>query len=297
METAKGTDLPDLLEHLGYTVRRLGSRYHTTREMDSLRIKDRRTWKRYSNGTGGDAITFLQEFCGKDFREAVNYLLEFNGGRARDSPIPHPRPAQAKENLVPGALSGGLVNQVGSANLNGGTAGSSVVPGEYPSVSGGSNVTMTQIPGGSPTDIAQGSTTGGYTEVTSDLYYSNGSLGTLKIPAINLTVKVYQGTDSAALKKGAGHFTNTSIWDGNACFAGHNRGVNNHFGKIHTLEAGDTITLTTLLGTRTYSVASVEKVSVNDSSGTAATTDNRVTLYTCVMDQPEYRWKVTAVEG
>ena len=86
METAKGTDLPDLLEHLGYTVRRLGSRYHTTREMDSLRIKDRRTWKRYSNGTGGDAITFLQEFCGKGFREAVTYLLEFNGQRARDSP-------------------------------------------------------------------------------------------------------------------------------------------------------------------------------------------------------------------
>ena len=43
----------------------------------------------------------------------------------------------------------------------------------------GSNVTMTQIPGGSPTDIAQGNTTGGYTEVTDDLYYSNGSLGTL----------------------------------------------------------------------------------------------------------------------
>ena len=200
-------------------------------------------------------------------------------------------------NLVPGALSGGLVNQVGSAGANaaGGAAGSSVIPGQYPSVSG--NVTMTQVPGGSPTDIAQGSTSGGYTEVTDDLYYSNGSLGTLKIPAINLTVKVYQGTDSTALKKGAGHFTNTSIWDGNVCFAGHNRGVKNHFGKIHTLEAGDTITLTTLLGTRTYSVASVEKVSVNDSSGTAATTDNRVTLYTCVMDQPEYRWKVTAVEG
>jgi hypothetical protein len=97
METAKGTDLPDLLEHLGYSVRRLGSRYHTTREMDSLRIKDRRTWKRYSNGKGGDAITFLQEFCGKDFREAVNYLLEFNGKRARDSPAPRPKPAQQEE--------------------------------------------------------------------------------------------------------------------------------------------------------------------------------------------------------
>ncbi len=100
METAKRTDLPDLLEHLGYSVRQVGSRYHTTREMDSIRIKERRTWKRYSNGTGGDAITFLQEFCGKDFREAVNYLLEFNGGRARDSPIPHPKPVQKKEKPV-----------------------------------------------------------------------------------------------------------------------------------------------------------------------------------------------------
>lgn len=200
-------------------------------------------------------------------------------------------------NLVPGALSGGLVNQVGSAGANttGGEAGSSFVPGLYPSVDTSGNFTMTQIPS-SPTDIAQGSTTSGYTEVTDDLYYANGSLGTLKIPAINLTVKVYQGTDSAALKKGAGHFTDTSIWDGNVALAGHNRGVNNHFGKIHTLEAGDTITLTTLLGTRTYAVTSVEKVSVTDNSGTAATTDNRVTLYTCVMNQPEYRWCVTAVQ-
>ena len=96
MEIAKRTDLPDLLEHLGYQVRRVGN-YHTTREMDSLRIKDRRTWKRYSSGKGGDAITFLQEFCGKDFREAVNYLLEFNGRRARDSPVPRPRQAKPEE--------------------------------------------------------------------------------------------------------------------------------------------------------------------------------------------------------
>jgi hypothetical protein len=94
METAKGTDLPDLLEHLGYRVRQVG-RYHTTKEMDSIRIKDRRTWKRYSNGTGGDAITFLQAFCGKDFREAVTYLLEFNGCRAREPPTAQAKPAQA----------------------------------------------------------------------------------------------------------------------------------------------------------------------------------------------------------
>lgn len=50
MDIAKNTDLPDLLEHLGYQVKRVG-RYYTTREMDSLRIKGRRSWKRYSNGT------------------------------------------------------------------------------------------------------------------------------------------------------------------------------------------------------------------------------------------------------
>ena len=64
MEIAKNTDLPDLLEHLGYHLRRSG-RYYTTQEMDSLMIKNRRTWRRYSNDTGGDAITFLQAFEGK----------------------------------------------------------------------------------------------------------------------------------------------------------------------------------------------------------------------------------------
>ncbi len=85
MQIAKETDLPELLTHLGYQVRRIG-RYHTTAEMDSLRIKDRRKWFRYSQNTGGDAITFFQQFCGKSFPEAVEYLLAFHG-QARDSPV------------------------------------------------------------------------------------------------------------------------------------------------------------------------------------------------------------------
>ncbi len=190
-------------------------------------------------------------------------------------------------NLIPGALNGGLVNQVGSVNFPAIDTGT-----QTPS---GSNITMTQIPS-SPANIAQGGTTVGFTDVTEDLYYSGGYLGTLKIPAIDLSVKVYEGTDSKTLAKGAGHFTDTSIWAGNCCLAGHNRGVSNHFGKIHTLERGDEITLTTKLGSRTYEVTSVEKVSETDTSGTAATSDNRITLFTCVRDQSEYRWKVTAVE-
>ena len=84
MQIARETDLPELLSHLGYQVQRAG-RFHTTAEMDSLRVKDRHTWFRYSQNTGGDAITFLQQFCGKSFPEAVEYLLAFHG-RARDSP-------------------------------------------------------------------------------------------------------------------------------------------------------------------------------------------------------------------
>ena len=84
MQIVRETDLLELLTHLGYQVKRIG-RYHTTAEMDSLRLKDRRTWFRYSQNTGGDAITLVQQFCDKTFPEAVEYLLTFNG-RARDSP-------------------------------------------------------------------------------------------------------------------------------------------------------------------------------------------------------------------
>lgn len=133
-----------------------------------------------------------------------------------------------------------------------------------------------------------------YTAVTKDLYYDGGHIGTLRIPAIDLTVKVYQGTDSAALKKGAGHFESTSFFTGNTALAGHNRGVANHFGKIHTLNVGNTVKLTTKLGTRTYEVYSVAKISKNDVSVLNDSSENIITLITCVMNQPDYRWCVQA---
>nr|WP_290461176.1 class D sortase [Acutalibacter muris] len=198
-------------------------------------------------------------------------------------------------NLVPGALSGGLVNQVGSVgNPNGGTSTNATGSG-YPATDSSVSVDGSGFPtvsGGSST----GGQTVGFTEVTSGLYYANGSLGTLAIPSIGLTVGVYEGTDSAALLKGAGHFENTSIWNGNVPIAGHNRGVRNDFGKIHTLKSGDLITFTTVLGTRTYAVSSVTKVDVTDTSGLASTAENCITLYTCVEDQPAYRWCVRGVE-
>ena len=49
-------------------------------------------------------------------------------------------------------------------------------------------------------------------------------------------------------------------------------------------------------GTRTYSVTSISKISETDNSMLENTSDNCVTLFTCVRDQREYRWCVRAVE-
>lgn len=108
MEIARETDLPDLLKSLGYQVKRIGS-YHTLGEMDSIRIKNRRTWFRYSEGRGGDAISFLQRFEHKSFPEAVEYLLAYHG-KARDAPDPQKaaqsrkKAAKEKEQPVPFVL-------------------------------------------------------------------------------------------------------------------------------------------------------------------------------------------------
>ena len=177
--------------------------------------------------------------------------------------------------VFPPELSG-LAGESVPADLS---AGSTMVPGS-------ANVTVT-VPE---------STSSGYTEVTDGLYYKDGSLGTLEIPAIGLSVGIFEGTDAAVLKRGAGHFPDTSIWDGNAAFAAHNRGANSSFGEIHTLELGDRITLTTKLGTRTYEVTSVSKVSETDRSALAASQSNVITLYTCVRDERDFRWCVTGVE-
>ena len=198
-------------------------------------------------------------------------------------------------NLAPGyqPTSGAIIN---------GSAGVIQPPAMGGSMGTDSGSGSVYVPGSSSVTVTNpGSASGGYTAVTDDLYYSGGHLGgghlgTLKIPAIGLSVKIYQGTDSAALKKGAGHFEDTSIWDGNVALAAHNRGVNNHFGEIHTLEVGNTITLTTRLGTRTYEVTSVSKVSETDRSALAASTTNMITLYTCVRDQRDQRWCVQGVE-
>lgn len=124
----------------------------------------------------------------------------------------------------------------------------------------------------------------------------DGSIGTVKIPTLGISMKVWEGETTTSMSKGLGHYSSTSAWDGNVGVCGHNRGAKYVIGSIKDLQAGDIITYTTVYGTRTYQVVTVKTISSTDWSYLQATTDNRITLTTCLADHPERRVCVQAVE-
>ena len=124
----------------------------------------------------------------------------------------------------------------------------------------------------------------------------DGSIGTLKIPSLNINMKVWEGETNTSMAKGLGHYSSTSGWDGNVGICGHNRGAKYNIGSIKNLEIGDTITYSTVYGTRTYAVILVKTISDSDWSYLQATADNRITITTCLANQPSKRVCVQAVE-
>ena len=134
-----------------------------------------------------------------------------------------------------------------------------------------------------------------YTSVE-DMSYKDGSIGTIKIPSLKINMKLWEGETNASMKKGLGHYSSTSAWNGNVGVCGHNRGTKYAIGSIKDLKQGDTITYTTIYGTRTYAVSLVKIISNSDWSYLQGTADNRLTLTTCLADHPESRVVVQAVE-
>lgn len=98
---AKSVDLTAVCGSLGYTVKRVGN-YHTLKEMDSIRIYNRRSWfrwsRQYDNGeNGGSQIDFLRVFAGMEVKEAVFWLLDFAGYQRRADWNPSPVIVEKKE--------------------------------------------------------------------------------------------------------------------------------------------------------------------------------------------------------
>lgn len=135
------------------------------------------------------------------------------------------------------------------------------------------------------------------TELTDSFYLSNGAIGRLSIPSIGVeNFYVWEGETTASMAKGVAHFSSTSVWDGNVALCGHNRGAAYVIGAIKDLSEGSVITYTTSQGTRVYQVSTVAKISASDWSYLASTSDNRLTLITCVAGDASQRWCVQAVE-
>ena len=189
-----------------------------------------------------------------------------------------------------------------------------ILPGLQQTVGTGGGGYGTAGGGGPITVLVEGTGTGGSTSTTNPtvpttptyqqpaytsvegMAYKDGSIGTIKIPTLKINMKVWEGETDTSMKKGLGHYSSTSAWDGNAGFCGHNRGAKYTIGSIKNLERGDTITYTTIYGTRTYAVETVKVIANTDWSYLQATADNRITLTTCLADHPESRVLVQAVE-
>jgi len=128
------------------------------------------------------------------------------------------------------------------------------------------------------------------------LYYDDGSIGTIYVERINKTITVYEGESLENMKKGAGHFSGTSVWDGNVVLCGHNRGSSAFFSFVKDMKMGDRITYTTKYGTRTYEVINKEQIGEYDYSKLAWSVENLLNLITCVENSPAQRWAATLRE-
>lgn len=157
---------------------------------------------------------------------------------------------------------------------------------------GGAGATSSVIPSTPQITVPN---TPAYTSVEG-MAYQDGSIGTVSIPRLGISVKVWEGETDASMAKGLGHYSSTSGWAGNVGVCGHNRGAKYNIGTIKNLKQGDAITYTTIYGTRTYEVTMVKTISNTDWSYLQGTADNRITLTTCVDNQPSQRICVQAVE-
>ena len=194
---------------------------------------------------------------------------------------------QSPSGLISGSpVDGGSVgSSSGGAIQNGGGSLSSA----------GSGGTSSKIPEYTYTDF-DGETPQYPLTTIEQVRQEDGSIGTLKIPSISLSVTAYDGDTFAAMKKGIGHIASTSCWNSNIGLVGHNRGTSDYFGKLKKLKPGDEMSYTTKLGTRTYVVDSVSKISDTDWSKLQYTSDNRLTLITCAENVGTQRLCVQAVE-
>ena len=127
--------------------------------------------------------------------------------------------------------------------------------------------------------------------------WDDSVLGIITIDKIGLNATVKEGTSSETLLNYIGHIEETATYDGNIGLAGHNRGCeNSYFARISELENGDIITYKTKFYEKQYKVDNIKVILDTDWSLLENTTENKITLITCVANKEKQRLCVQATE-
>lgn len=239
--------------------------------------------------------TAPRDYYGSTSYEDV-YGAQYNyGGRNvldyRVTELEYGRPSTTMTGAMERTILPGLQDVVTTVGTGGYGAGSSGPITELVVGTGGTGSTSVVNPGIPQVTVPAAPA---FTSV-SGMARSDGSIGTLSIPKLGINVKVWEGETAASMAKGLGHYSSTSGWDGNCGVCGHNRGAKYNIGAIKNLSAGDIITYTTIYGTRTYQVTMVKTIADTDWSCLQPTADDRITLTTCLENQPSKRICVQAV--
>ena len=119
----------------------------------------------------------------------------------------------------------------------------------------------------------------------------------IEIPSIDLEAEIAEGTDSNTMNKYVGHFTETSKDKGNVGLAAHNRGYPvNYFARVKELKEGDKIYYKYNETKITYQVDKIKVTKDTNWSYLEPTEKNKITLITCVENEPEYRRCIQGTE-
>lgn len=119
----------------------------------------------------------------------------------------------------------------------------------------------------------------------------------IQIPKISLDASISEGTSKEIMDKYVGHFEETSLKSGNVGLAAHNRGYAvNYFANIKSLQEGDEIIYKYNDFIKTYIVEENKIIKDTDWKDLENTKENKITLITCVENEPEYRRCIQGVE-
>lgn len=119
----------------------------------------------------------------------------------------------------------------------------------------------------------------------------------IEIPKINLIAPIAEGTSQEVMLEYVGHFENTEEWEGNVGLAAHNRGYPiNYFSNLKDLKIGDEIIYKTKYGIKRYKITLTIIITDTDWSYLQETEENKITLITCVENQPSNRRCIQGVE-